>query len=1049
MEIQELEGLVQEFYESAITNERRYEIQYKLKELGSKPNVIRWALGYIASDGASELVGMQALTVVEDLIKRWALLNRNDKEEVRRALSDASRKSTSAAYLRNKVIKLIVDLAKFDWPAEDPDYLDTILNMTSDPQSMLLGLIFLQTTVEEFSSNRENITFERKRDLIKHFSGYLPRILTLFKGILETGSKNPHFPPIFDPLTKQILTLVFRCLNQLVIWNSSLLWIDQDLVDLVFRFVRVKENKDLEATCGRYAVAFEAMSVINEIIAKPYADNASSLVAHVIISGFSILEEMLHPNKLGELALSEIDEGYLSRFIDFVQNFVQSHLTRCLYSPGFNVESFFFLLFRLTDEQTATDAFIACLDIWQIILEIFSLKLQEAKMNKEGLLDRFEPVFLAVSDMLLKKIQYDYNSEQIDAIFDVAVDNDSENVWQIYLKTIIEILYDIAVLYYSKVIPIVESLFTSVCKKYMLIHENYFVHVPYSTALSLKPLSEEDISSLISLTHDLTGFLQVIGRFSDLFCSVDTYTERKVTALRIFNKMLEVADFGSRAKLYKPFGIISSLKIPVIDLYGEKISSIQVWFHWLCYCQNDPEVNIDHLLSSYINICVSVLSPTTPAEITTASARSIVSATLLLRSQTIAESPQMAKLFTEFKGLKDNHLLAYSFVASSLFNILVLPWFRVPPEEQKWESRKQQLGVLMHTICSDIEFVRTPDFTQNDVLLRKEGSNVQKTFHIVGKLLSETHSEANKVKPIIYEAIQPYIADAKNLLKAYGRIGELNVVEDLIVFFVQCFDTLQHQMGYNTCCDIIETLLEFLSGFPFNQSTEFNSFIEGRGSAILDLVLTVVGFAVKGASKDYKKLLPSILSLCMDNIYPAIFQRNGPEVKVQLLKVMTLILLYHWKFFFTSTGELSNEDYFYKIMAAFGQAFLQSDVQVFKDSLEALLMLNSKCNLFHKEVFLTRMRSQFMTVLLQILIAKTHDLLRDEITQALFELASVDFDDLFNSFLPQFASSLVGISDHQKSELVASFKQEKDFPTFALNLERFVVDSRCFFIQQF
>ena len=65
MEIQELEGLVQEFYESAITNERRYEIQYKLKELGSKPNVIRWALGYIASDGASEFVGMQALTVVE------------------------------------------------------------------------------------------------------------------------------------------------------------------------------------------------------------------------------------------------------------------------------------------------------------------------------------------------------------------------------------------------------------------------------------------------------------------------------------------------------------------------------------------------------------------------------------------------------------------------------------------------------------------------------------------------------------------------------------------------------------------------------------------------------------------------------------------------------------------------------------------------------------------------------------------------------------------------------------------------------------------------
>ncbi|XP_060560854.1 exportin-6-like [Ruditapes philippinarum] len=88
------------------------------------------------------------------------------------------------------------------------------------------------------------------------------------------------------------------------------------------------------------------------------------------------------------------------------------------------------------------------------------------------------------------------------------------------------------------------------------------------------------------------------------------------------------------------------------------------------------------------------------------------------------------------------------------------------------------------------------------------------------------------------------------------------------------------------------------------------------------------------------------------------------------------------------------------------------------------------------------MLSQFMNVLLQVLVHKSHDLLQEEIVVTIYNMASVDFDRFYSEFLPHFLTGCDGLDNGQKHMLGQNFKVEKDLPTFTQNLQRFVNDLR-------
>ncbi|ERE71046.1 exportin-6-like protein [Cricetulus griseus] len=139
---------------------------------------------------------------------------------------------------------------------------------------------------------------------------------------------------------------------------------------------------------------------------------------------------------------------------------------------------------------------------------------------------------------------------------------------------------------------------------------------------------------------------------------------------------------------------------------------------------------------------------------------------------------------------------------------------------------------------------------------------------------------------------------------------------------------------------------------------------------------------------------------------------------------------------------MENEPQFNAIMQAFGQSFLQPDIHLFKQNLFYLETLNSKQKLYHKKIFRTTMLFQFVNVLLQVLVHKSHDLLQEEIGIAIYNMASVDFDSFFAAFLPEFLTSCDGVNANQKNVLGQNFKMDRDLPSFTQNVHRLVNDLR-------
>jgi histone acetyltransferase (RNA polymerase elongator complex component) len=80
--------------------------------------------------------------------------------------------------------------------------------------------------------------------------------------------------------------------------------------------------------------------------------------------------------------------------------------------------------------------------------------------------------------------------------------------------------------------------------------------------------------------------------------------------------------------------------------------------------------------------------------------------------------------------------------------------------------------------------------------------------------------------------------------------------------------------------------------------------------------------------------------------------------------------------------------------------------------------------LFPQSVFTENLTSQFLTVLLQSLVSRSHDLLREEIVCTVHAMATADFDAFFRHFLPHFVAQ-DGQVDHNQAEiLISNFKPD-------------------------
>ena len=110
--------------------------------------------------------------------------------------------------------------------------------------------------------------------------------------------------------------------------------------------------------------------------------------------------------------------------------------------------------------------------------------------------------------------------------------------------------------------------------------------------------------------------------------------------------------------------------------------------------------------------------------------------------------------------------------------------------------------------------------------------------------------------------------------------------------------------------------------------------------------------------------------------------------------------------------------------------------------MEALESLNLKWKLYSKQIFKEHLMAEFLSVLVKVLVSKSHNLLRDEITLAVYNMASTDFPAFFEKFLPHLLVTVGSLDENQQGMLVQGFNKDTDLPSFMSNLTRFCNDLR-------
>ena len=195
-----LEGLMDEFFSAAASNSRKAEIEKLLGSFSEQATAWKDCLYFLTST-SNQYVCMFSLTTLETFIhQRWVGMFGADRAEIRTTLNSflSQHHTTAPQFIRNKLVKLIVDIARSDWPHFYPEFFSQMMSLVSGGHSSStdLGLRMLLTSSEELGTPRQDISTSRAQELHKLMLAQLPSVSSSLVSILEAGlGREGNTPP--------------------------------------------------------------------------------------------------------------------------------------------------------------------------------------------------------------------------------------------------------------------------------------------------------------------------------------------------------------------------------------------------------------------------------------------------------------------------------------------------------------------------------------------------------------------------------------------------------------------------------------------------------------------------------------------------------------------------------------------------------------------------------------------------------------------------------------------------------------------------------------
>lgn len=1094
-----LDNLLTEFFGPSSSNERKRQIEELLNNFALQDGSWKQCM-YFLSHSSNQYVLMYAFSIFENLVnQRWHGLQGGDKQQIRKFLYNymLTKHSTVPIFIRNKSIRVVVIIGRHDWPMFYPSFFSNTMQLLQRPETSLVGVLALQIISEEFISPREDLSMQRRQELKDLLLQHIPNALHIltelltsishkFKHIVSTFTPPPspnqlsprttpnqspvhrlsiptsNFSPnsspgqqkieavVMSPESEELCTAIFNCLTQYISWLPLSRFITPALVSKIFNYAEYGCNLAVQTGTDCVSgtqVGINAMNCINEILSKKFIPaEYESFLMQMFQQTFKLLQIMTN-NKDGVL-LASVDQTYVDKFTEFLNLFVGNHLRRFEPSEHFPTVELLYLFLKYTMQQILPESFVTCLEIWIMFLDYLIDKVSSCiTINfKMAAMERYVPCLQELSNEVLKKIQFKNDPEWLASIGMEKYDDDSGTDWEEFIRPCLDVLEKL-----SQLLP--EEVFAKCSQTFQ---ENLDIYFGLSSIIAngvLNLPSEKECENLHITLLDLGTLYRIVGRLSALFTDDVSFRSRFEQSKGVVDRLVKGAIFGGYYKTYQMKTPKDYLQVDLVEVHAQAIASVKAYSHWLIKCQNIAQnersgvENVQSIIISILDIVYTLFDKDVPERISLASAHLLVSILTTVRPNFFLAIDQGQKLFQTVDGkIQECNETVQTLVYRALSNSLILPWPMLADQQQEWEMRSTNHKKLIASLCKHFNSIDVNALLSNPTEKEQYKEITKKTCHILSDIIDASSSEGTKSRKIVYNSIQEYIELFSNILGAY--VTETDVADKIMLFLLECVRSLKLQMGTQG----VETLVNGLLGLlKRDQIVYIMQTGSTSGINALNRFLNMLELIVQEHNPSFKKLLPNVIEFSLESMLPILNDNNIPDLKMNLLELFHQLLLHNWRYFFKANvlskmnggeDQIQHEEQFLVILKTFGQPLMETEIALFKKSIEVLESVNSKHKLYQKPIFQSTMLSSFLQVLLNSLIEKSHNLLQEEIMQGVYSMVSVNFDAYFTQFIPTFLMNLGGLSDHQKTQLHQNYKRHQDVPSFVTSLQQFVGDLR-------
>ncbi|KAJ3327375.1 Exportin-6, partial [Blyttiomyces sp. JEL0837] len=1027
--------LVQDFFTDPSTSSaRKKEIEQILESFKSQPNAYQTCQEILTETDRPGVVKWFCLSVLESfIVNHRPMLTVEQRHDNRQFVWNymVSESSKLEKFVCNKLIKVVVDLGKADYPREWPEFFDNVFHLKS--VSFVLMLAILENATDEFMSRQNRLGSMKQRELRMAMTERAPHIISLCIMVLNSviemaGASGPflssadsassisiglhsptrhndfwRLPSVGDSpsrnsigedldgsgilyqnvqITGENAAACEYCLNTL---HHFLAWIPltnefyiQSILEILVKFIRTFDNLSL--------LAFVAL---NEILSRKHIPQDCSEM--LMSASWKVCEVIRFVTSEGKS--DDILEGlYKIKIIDFLESFVSMHVNRAEVSSQFSLSQFLLIFYEFTFTQNSLEHLMRCLHIWDVFLDSLLDQKKETNQSQDM---RYREGICGVGQAVINKMTL----KSRDDLDNLAYDGDDT------LDVAWEKVSDLSIidLYPMEFLP-------SLCSFWLSLSE-YVQSAPteigfQNVAISCRMLGQgchifttEFQANMPTVKYILEHMLALL-KWSIQACN------RGLPAIKF--RLLEDNPVDNDN------GFFSKLIVDVIES-----------------CLQALSIKSDDVSLSATNLFLSITRTVRPVN--------------LLKTQITQDFlTEISKYISMVCPAAQRNL--YQTAAG----ILILPRNSAKAPDQEWNQRTSNFSAFAnHVILNPLLSAMEVQEQNLSPKLADARSTILKEMLASNAVISFVAEESTNAREIVYSALKPIMPKVLNLFNLYAQ--DFEMLASLLEYITALFGSFRKQILRENVSLIVQAV-DFCAAVIGGDQVSRFALGEG-GLEVLNNFLLLMSCIVEDNSKAMEGLLPTVLRVCLSGHLNTCFALKNPAVdtvKIHYYDLLFKVVLFHPRYFFGSqiksmlhshVADTSHDMELIRLLEIIAQSLSDPDSEVFRKNLAGLDTLNTKCSLYNKDAFVKSLRFPYLLLFIRLLLEGGHEVFTDVIVEQVVRLIHSDLESFHKNFIPVFFSTNCSqMSQEHQNVLMSHLSSIRDISDTSRIIEDFITD---------